>query len=228
MKSSSRIRSLLRNLFRKQRLERQLEDELQSYVEMLTDEKMAAGFSRSEARRVALKDIGGIEQVKQAVRDRRAGTSLEVVWQDVRYGWRQLVRNPGFTVAVIVTLALSIGANTAIFSIVNALMLQSLPYPHPERMGTIFRLVKGSEPFDGRHSISGEQFELLRDDVPSLMAAVSSRGTNGVNHQAGQHVEYVHDGRISARYLDVLGIHPALGRNFSDEEDRPKGQGPSF
>ena len=78
MKSSSRIRSLLRNLLRKQRLERQLEDELQSYVEMLTDEKMAAGFSRSEARRVALKDIGGIEQVKQAVRDRRAGTSLEV------------------------------------------------------------------------------------------------------------------------------------------------------
>src|SRR5258707_1299647 len=84
-----------------------------------------------------------IEQVKQAVRDHRAGTRFEIVGQDVRYGWRQLLRNPGFAAAVIVTLALSIGANTAIFSIVNALMLKSLPYPHPDRIGTIFWRIEG-------------------------------------------------------------------------------------
>ena len=108
-----------------------MDNELRSYVEMATDEKIAAGFSASEARSTTLAEFGGLEQVKQAVRDHRAGTSVEIIFQDVRYGWRQLVRNPGFTAAVIVTLALSIGANTAIFSIVNALMLKSLPYPSP-------------------------------------------------------------------------------------------------
>ena len=131
MRFFSRLRSLLANLLGKEKVERQLDSELQAYVEMATDEKIAAGVSASEARRSTLADFGGMEQVKQAVRDHRAGTTFEVIGQDVRYGWRQLVRNPGFTAAVIVTLALSIGANTAIFSIVNALMLKSLPYPCP-------------------------------------------------------------------------------------------------
>ncbi|HTW80482.1 MAG TPA: ABC transporter permease [Terracidiphilus sp.] len=143
--------------------------------------------------------------------------------QNLAFTLRQLRRNPGFAVAVIVTLALAIGANTAIFSIVNALMVRSLPYPQPERLGTIFRTVHGGEPYDGAHGISGEQWELLRDNVPSLTAAVSSPGTNGVNLEAGRHVDYVQAGRISAQYLDVLGIHPLLGRNFSETEDRPQG-----
>jgi len=86
-----RIRNLLANLFGKAKVERQLDDELQSYVAMVTDEKIAAGIPASEARRTALADFGGVEQVKQAVRDHRAGTGLEAVWQDVRYGWRQLL-----------------------------------------------------------------------------------------------------------------------------------------
>ena len=130
-----------------------MDNELRAYVEMATDEKIAAGVSASEARRTTLAEFGGVEQVKQSVRDHRAGTSLEAMWQDVRYGWRQLMRNPGFTAAVIVTLALSIGANTAIFSIVNALMLKSLPYPHPERIGTIFWRIEGPQPFDGMSDI---------------------------------------------------------------------------
>lgn len=132
MRIMSRIHSLLGNLLGKEKIERQLDNELRAYVEMATDEKIAAGVSPSEARRTTLAAFGGIEQVKQSVRDHRAGTGFEIMGQDVRYGWRQLVRNPGFTAAVIVTLALSIGANTAIFSIVNALMLKSLPYPGPE------------------------------------------------------------------------------------------------
>ncbi len=148
---------------------------------------------------------------------------MSVFGQNLRFALRQLRRNPGFTATVIVTLALSIGANTAIFSIVNALMLKSLPYAHPERMGTIFEQIQGVEPSNERNDIDGEQWELLRDNVPSLIAAVSSNGTSGVNLQAGQNVEYVHAGRISQHYFDVLGIRPGLGRNFSADEDRPEG-----
>jgi predicted permease len=136
---------------------------------------------------------------------------------------RQLGRNPGFTFTVVFTLALSIGANTAIFSIVNALMLRSLPYPHPERLGAIFKRIQGSDPFDGRTWITGEQWELLRDNAPSLVSAVSSGIASGVNLQAGQRVQYLQAARISARYLDVVGIHPVAGRNFSETEDLPHG-----
>ena len=143
--------------------------------------------------------------------------------QNLRFAARQLRRNPGFTATVIVTLALSIGATTAIFSMVNALMLKSLPYSHPERMGTIYTRITGRGASDERHGLNGEQWELLRDNVPALIAAVSSRGTSGVNLQAGSHVAYVHGWRISAHYLDVLAIQPMMGRNFSADEDRPHG-----
>ncbi len=223
MKLWSRINSLLRNLFRKQQVERQLDDELRAYVDMITDERIAAGMPASEARRFALAEFGGIEQVKQTVRDNRAGASLELLWQDARYGLRQFWRNPGFTAMVILTLALSIGANTAIFSIVNALMLKSLPYSHPERMGTIYTRVTGAVASDERHHVNGEQWELLRDEVTSLISAVSGIRASGINLQAGSHVQYIFAGRVSAHYFDVLAIHPILGRNFSDEEDRPHG-----
>jgi predicted permease len=142
--------------------------------------------------------------------------------QDVRYALRQLRRDPGFSLTVVITLALSIGANTAIFSVVNALLLKSLPYTHPERMGTIYLRVTGSGFSDERAGIDGEKWELLRDAVPALISAVSG-GTSGVNLQASSRVQYVQDGRISAHYLDVLGLQPLLGRNFSEDEDRPHG-----
>ncbi|HKW89070.1 MAG TPA: ADOP family duplicated permease [Candidatus Acidoferrales bacterium] len=135
---------------------------------------------------------------------------------------RQFRRSPGFTATVMITLALAIGANTAIFSLVNALMLKSLPYPHPDRMGAIYSRVTGAHPSEERTGIDGEKWELLRDNVPALISAVSG-GTSGINLKAGSHVEYVQDARVSAHYLDVLGLRPAIGRNFSDEEDRPGG-----
>lgn len=142
--------------------------------------------------------------------------------QNLRQATRQLWRNPGFTVTVVITLALSIGANTAIFSVVSALMLKSLPYLHPERMGTIYMRVIGSGDSDERTGIDGEKWELLRDGVPALISAVSG-GSSGVNLRAGSRAQYVHDGRISAHYLDVLGVQPFVGRNFSEDEDRPHG-----
>ena len=223
MKFLSRISSALRNLFRKQQVESRLDDEVRAYVDMVTDERIAAGMPASEARRTALAEFGGIEQVKQAVRDHRAGAGVELLGQDVRYALRQFWRNPGFTITVIVTLGLSIGANTAIFSIVNALMLKSLPYSHPERMGTIYTRITGPISSQERHHVDGEQWELLRDDVPSLVSAVSRPRASGINLEAGSQVLYVYEGRISAHYLDVLRISPLLGRNFSDAEDRPHG-----
>ena len=148
---------------------------------------------------------------------------MEILNQNLRFAVRQLWRNPGFTVTVVLTLALSIGANTAIFSVVNALLLKSLPYSHPERMGTIYTHVTGPMGWDERHHVNGEQWELLRDDVPSLIAAVSAPRTSGVNLQADSQVQYLHAGRVSAHYFDVVAIHPIIGRNFSDAEDLPHG-----
>ena len=142
--------------------------------------------------------------------------------QYLKFAARQLNRNPGFTMTVIVTLALAIGANTAIFSLVNALMLKSLPYPHPEQMGTVYERATGPNGSNEQSRLDGERWELLRDNVPSLISAVSG-GTSGVNLKAGSHVDYVHDGRVSAHYFDVLELRPILGRNFSEDEDRPHG-----
>jgi predicted permease len=148
---------------------------------------------------------------------------MELFASNLRFGLRQLRRNPGFTVAVIFTLALAIGANTAIFSIVNALMVKNLPYAQPERLGTVNMRITGGQASDERIVLDGEQWEMLRDNAPSLLSAASGWGISGVNLKAGEHVQYVHAGRISAHYLDVLAIHPAAGRNFSEVEDRPQG-----
>jgi len=221
---SGRIVSLFRNLLRRNMVEQALDDELSSSVELLTEAKMNEGLSQREARRQALIELGGIEQVKEEVRAIRFGLFLDNLARDLRFAVHQLRRNPGFTTTVILTLALSVGANTAIFSLVNALLLKSLPYRHPERMGTIYTRITGSSAAsDERHNVNGEQWELLRDNVPALISAVSSVGTSGVSLKAGSHVEYVHDGRISEHYFDVLAIQPILGRNFSEDEDRPHG-----
>ena len=220
----SRIVDIFRNLFRRNASEQALDEELRSSVALLTEEKVKEGLSPAVARREALMELGGIEQVKEEVRAIRFGRLLDSLARDLRCAGRQFRRNPGFTTTVILTLALSVGANTAVFSVVNALLLKSLPYPHPERMGTIYtRIVGSSAASDERHNVNGEQWELLRDSVPALISAVSSVRTSGVSLKAGSNVEYVHDGRVAAHYFDVLGIKPILGRTFSEDEDRPHG-----
>jgi predicted permease len=143
--------------------------------------------------------------------------------QDLRYALRQLRKNPGFFATALAILALAIGVNTAIFSVANALMLRSLPYTHPERIGTIFTRITGPAASDERHHLNGEQWELLRDQVPALISAVSGSRTSGINLEANSHTQYVQAGRISAHYLDVLATHPLIGRNFSEAEDIPHG-----
>jgi macrolide transport system ATP-binding/permease protein len=209
-------------LFRKRTLDSDLDDELRTDVELSIGENIRSGVNAQQARTAPLGEFGGVTQTKEAYRMQRGLPFLETLVQDARYALRQLARNPGFTLTVILTLALSIGANTAIFSIVNALMLKSLPYAHPERMGTIYTRFVGAPASDERRSLVGEEWELLRDNVPSLISAVGG-GMSGVNLQAGAHAQYVHADRISAHYLDVLAITPAFGRNFSEAEDLPHG-----
>jgi predicted permease len=123
------------------------------------------------------------------------------------------------------TLALAIGANTAIFSMLNALLLKQLPYAHPERMASIYLHVSGVEGSneDGRERLDGEMWERLRDQIPSLISAVYLPAEMASTLQAGSHLQYVHAGRVSAHYFDVLAIRPVMGRNFSEDEDRPHG-----
>ena len=136
-----RLRALLVRLWElpyRKREDREFSEELQSHLQMHIDDNLRSGMTPEQARRDALLKLGGIEATTQAYRDHNTLPFFETLCQDLRYARRQLRRNPGFTVTVILTLALSIGANTAIFSVVNALLLKNLPYPHPERMGAIY------------------------------------------------------------------------------------------
>src|SRR5436853_5640331 len=185
----AKAKSLLRNLLFTRRVEEDLDREVRSHFQMLVDERIRAGMGRKEAERAARMELGGAEQVKEQVREEQLGHWLHSVVSDCRFGLRQLAKNRGFTLTVVLTLALSVGANTAIFSLVNALLLKSLPYSHPGRMGAIYTRIIGSETSDKYHNVNGEQWELLRDHVPALISAVSG-GTTGVNLRAGSRVEY--------------------------------------
>jgi putative ABC transport system permease protein len=213
----------LRSLFRKEQVSQELDEELNGFLEMAAEAKMKQGMSRKDALRAVRLERGSLEVTKEVVRSAGWESFVETCWRDLRFAARMLRKNPGFTAMVVLTLALTIGANTAIFSIVNALLLKSLPYPHPERLGAIYARTTGPDSYDVRRNIDGEQWELLRDNVPSLISAVSGGRTSGVNLQNGSQAQYLRAGRVSAHYFDVLALHPILGRNFSEDEDRPHG-----
>jgi hypothetical protein len=124
----------LRSLFRRERLDRELNDELAAHLEMHVADNLRAGMSPDNARRDALLKLGGMEQTKESYRERRGLPLLESLLQHVRFGLRMLAKNPGFTAVAVLTLALGIGANTAIFSLIDTVLLRSLPVRDPEHL----------------------------------------------------------------------------------------------
>ncbi len=202
-------------LFRKARLEEQLDDEVRAHLDMLADENLRKGMSPEEAHYAAMRQFGNISRMKEECRDRWSIRLIDEAAQDVRFGLRQLRRNPGFTIIAILTLALGIGANTAIFSVVNGVLLNPLPYHHP---GRLVALYSRTEHFS-RSSISYPNFlDWVRDNRSfSPLAAYRPYDFD----LTGMGVpERVHAEMVSAEFFDVLGVNPVIGRMFLPEDDR--------
>lgn len=201
-------------MFDHSREDRELDDELKAYVELLTAEKIRAGMSPDAARRAALLETGGVEQVKEEVRDTRPGILLETIAQDARHALRTLRKAPGFTLAAVLTLAAGIGAATAIFSMVNGVLLHRLP------MANGARLVHLRQP-----SLRATDEGLSALEVADLRRDARSFGTVAEYHsmtfQLYGHGEplRVTTGVVSDGYFDMLGVKPALGRTFRPGEE---------
>jgi len=194
-----------------------LGEELSSHLEMLVEEKTRQGMSPEEARRQALLTLGNNTQIQEAYRDQAGLPFFEVLLQDIRYGLRTLRRYPGFTAVAVITLALGIGANTAIFSLVNGVLLRPLPYAHPEQLVSAFSTFKTLQNFlDG--STSPPDFRTLRAQNHTLSGLSAYYGA-AWNLTGGENPERLQSLVVSADYFSTLGVMPALGRNFLPGEE---------
>ncbi|MBZ5495578.1 MAG: ABC transporter permease [Acidobacteriia bacterium] len=201
----------LRSLFRRRRVEEDLDAELQYHLGMKIDQYLAKGMSPTEARRSAMIDMGGIELRKEECRDMRRVGLVEDLLQDFRYGFRILRKNPGFTAAAVLTLSFGIGANTAIFSVVNGVLWHSLPFKDPQRLVQVFETTRESsmtyaDPAD---------FDEWRSSSHSFdgMAAVRNSKVN----LTGGAPEKVGSMSVTADFFSLVGTHAAVGRLFSEE-----------
>jgi len=214
----------LRSLFRKSRLEQELCDELRFHLEKLVEEKVAKGMTPEEARYAALRELGGMELIKEECRDMRRVNYIESLVQDVRYGLRQLRRSPGFTAVAVLTLALGIGANTAIFTLVNALLLRSLPVEKPDELVLLGhgldRGVVGEAQRGSWELFSYAFYQHLRDDNRVFQEVCAFQSfEEGESVRAGSTVTSAPGRLVSGNYFSVLGVRPFLGRTLTPEDD---------
>jgi predicted permease len=218
----------LKQLVLRRRQYRDLSDEMAEHLQEKVEELISSGMSREEAGAAARRQFGNALLLEEHSREVWQWAIFDAVLRDLKYAYRQLRRNPGFTITVLLTLSFAIGANTAVFSMVNALLLRPLPYSEPERLASLIRHMgatdsKGHAISDDEDGQDGESWELVRDNVPAVQAAAFSYSATGVNLQTASAVRYVQQQRVSAGYFEVLGIHPIVGRTFTQEEDRPNG-----
>src|SRR5262245_17701182 len=214
MKWFNILMARLRALFQRESVLRDIDEEFRIHVEMETEKNLKRGMPPAEARAAALKSFGDLGRNTERGYDIRGGGSLETFWQDLRYGVRMLLRRPGYTLVVTITLALGLGANAAIFSFVNAVLLKPLPYPDPERIVS----VREKRPDGGSNYIStlnfldwerqNRCFQFLAAFTPDTVTLTGSGAPGQLN---------VH--RVSASYFKVLGVEATLGRTFAASEN---------
>lgn len=216
------IRTRLRALLLGSKVERDLDDELQSHIDRQTDLNIRLGMTPDEARLAALRSFGGVEQAKELSRDARGVRPIQDLWRDLRYAVRTSLANRGFTLLVVITLAIGIGANTTIFTLVNALLLRPLPVANPDELVTVFTSDYSSSDLG---TSSYPDYVDFRDRTQTLSGLVAyqqrpfSVDIDGASERIFGEV-------VSGNYFSVLGISPALGRGFFPEEDRTPGSHP--
>jgi len=207
----------LRSLFRKNRVEGDLSDELRFHLEKLIEENLAKGMSAEEARYAALREFGGIEQMKEECRDSWGVRMINEVGGDLHYGLRQLRRNPGFTAIAILTLALGVGANTAIFSIIDAVLLRSLPYPHPDQLVLIFDVpLKRPDALSG---ISYRDFMEIRQQN-RIFSEMAGNSFHDLTLTGAGEPSIVNAADVTPEIFPLLNAKPLAGRTLQPEDGK--------
>ena len=205
----------LRSLARQPRHEQDLEDELRAYVDVLTEQHERRGLSPAAARRAALIEAGGIEQVKEAVRQVRVGSALTTIMRDARYGCRVLRRSPSYALVVILTIALGIGINVAMFSVIHAVLWRPLPYPDA---GQIVAIEVDTRDIPSAYAVPGDALDLRQSRLVTHIATVEGRDASLIVDGV---VDHVASARASDDLLPMLGATPlALGRTLIDTQDQ--------
>jgi predicted permease len=209
------IASGLRSLFRKKQDESELDEELRGFLESAIEEKMKRGMSREEAARAVRLERGNLEVTKEAVRDSRWESFLQISWQDFRFAARTLRKNPGFAEVAVLTLALGIGASTALFSVVNGVLLNPLPYPHPEQL---VEVAAKAPPF----SESSFSYPNFLDWVKEnhTFDALAGYRANNLNLTGSGEAQHLLGMQVSASFFSLLGVQPFLGQDFRPEDDQ--------
>jgi len=221
MRALDKIRLRLQSLFRRRRVDRELEDEFRFHLDQLVEEEIAAGVALEEARRSALRKMGGITQFQEESRDMRRVNYIDDLLRDVRYAARNLRRSPGFATLAVLIMALGIGANTAVFSVVNAVLLKPLSYQDPDRIVTLSDSWRtGEAPTDLSKQVSILNFQDWHDQSSSFeaMAYYASRETAVM---PGATAEYARVTSVSPEFFRVFAIEPIAGRFFTAEEMKP-------
>ena len=218
MKPFAYFRSLVSTLFHRRQEDRELDEEIRAHIQQYADDLERSGLPRLEAERRARIAFGSPEKAKEQCRDERPSSWLDTLWQDVRYGLRQLRRSPGFTTVAVVTLALGIGSATAVFSVVDRVLFRSLPYPQDDRLVSFG--VKA--PFEGIEFMLAPEYVVLRSQ-PGLFQSITSLTPGGADCDVTeQNPVRLNCALVESNFLSTLGISPLLGRDFTPDDDLPK------